>query len=330
MRFIQSIRNIQSPFRWDQLWLNEGFAVWLSHLACEQLEPSIHSWDWLLVRRVQRALKIDSTSESWALSGPVASRSDIHRKFGEITYSKGGGVIRMMEMVLGREALISGLSTYLDAFQYGNTVEEQLFSHLEAAGEIHGSWPQAGVDDFATSMKTWTDQAGFPLLSASRAPGGELILNQTWYTSEEKKVEERQWHIPVTWVEVNVTDWEDAKPKAWMTGQSLTLEADNFSSSNSLVLLNTLAVGYYRVHYDEVTWMRISEQLNLEHKAIHPLQRAAIICDVVSLVKEDQGPLSQEVMEAVLSYRDKEEDFAPLMAFRECVDDGLEQDKTTS
>ena len=178
-------------------------------------------------------------------------------------------------------------------------------------------------------MKTWTAQAGFPLLSASRAPGGELILNQTWYTSEEKKVEERQWHIPVTWVEVNVTNWEDAKPKAWMTGKSLTLEADNFSSSNSLVLLNTLAVGYYRVHYDEVTWMRISEQLNLEHKAIHPLQRAAIICDVVSLVKEDQGPLSQEVMEAVLSYRDKEEDFAPLMAFRECVDDGLEQDKTT-
>merc|ERR1719209_203805 len=169
---------------------------------------TLTSWDWLLVRRVQRALKIDATSESWALSGPVTSRSDIHRKFGEITYSKGGGVIRMMEMVLGREALISGLSTYLDAFQYGNTVEEQLFSHLEAAGEIHGTWPQAGVDDFATTMKTWTDQAGFPLIQASRAPGGDLILNQTWFTSEEKKGEERQWHIPVTWVEVNETDWE--------------------------------------------------------------------------------------------------------------------------
>ena len=312
------------------MWLNEGFAVWLSHLACEQLEPEIHSWDWLLVRRVQRALKIDSTSESWALSGPVASRSDIHRKFGEITYSKGGGVIRMMEMVLGREALISGLSTYLNAFQYGNTVEEQLFSHLEAAGETLGRWPQEGVEDFATTMKTWTDQAGFPLISASRAPGGELILNQSWYTSEEAKGEQRQWHIPITWVEVNVTDWEDAEPKTWMTGQSLTLEDEKFASPNSLVLLNTLAVGYYRVHYDEATWLRISEQLNLQHKAIHPLQRAAIICDVVSLAQEDQGPLSQEMMEAVLSYRDKEEDFAPLMAFRECVDEGREQNETSS
>ena len=234
----------------------------------------------------------------------------------------------MMEMVLGREALISGLSTYLDAFQYGNTVEEQLFSHLEAAGEIHGTWPQEGVDDFATTMKTWTDQAGFPLIQASRAPGGELILNQTWFTSEEKKGEERQWHIPVTWVEVNETDWEDANPKAWMTEQSLTLADENFSSPNSLVLLNTLAVGYYRVHYDEATWMRIADQLNLEHEAIHPLQRAAIICDVVSLAKEEQGLLSQEMMEAVLSYREKEEDFAPLMAFRECVDDLTGQDET--
>jgi len=312
---------------WDQLWLNEGFAVWLSHLACEQLEPTIHSWDWLLVRRVQRALKIDATSESWALSGPVTSRSDIHRKFGEITYSKGGGVIRMMEMVLGRDALISGLSTYLDAFQYGNTVQQQLFSHLEAAGEIHGTWPQEGVDDFATTMKTWTDQAGFPFIQASRAPGGELILNQTWFTSEEKKGEDKQWHIPITWVEVNVTDWEDAKPKAWMTRQSLTLAGENFSSSNSLVLLNTLAVGYYRVHYDEATWMRIADQLNLEHKAIHPLQRAAIICDVVSLAKEMM--LSQEMVEAVLSYREKEEDFAPLMAFRECVDDSTAKDETS-
>merc|ERR1712192_179055 len=150
------------------------------------------------------------------------------------------------------------------------------------------------------------------------------------FTSEKKKKkgEERQWHIPITWVEVNVTDWEDAKHKAWMTGQSLTLAGENFSSSpNSLVLLNTLAVGYYRMNYDETTWMRIADQLNLEHKAIHPLQRAAIVCDVVSLAKEMM--LSQVMVEAVLSYREREEEFAPLMAFRECVDDSTEKDETS-
>ena len=156
-----------------------------------------------------------------------------------------------------------------------------------------------------------------------------MWINQTWFTNQNNDGEERLWHVPITWVEVNVTDWEDFEPKAWMTKESITLEAENFASTDSLVLLNTLAVGYYRVHYDQETWAQISEQLRMDHKAIHPLQRAAIICDVVSLAQEDQGPLSQEMMEAVLSYRDKEKDFAPLMAFRECVDDGREQNETS-
>jgi len=319
--------NLVTMTWWDQLWLNEGFAVWLSHLACEQLEPSIHSWAWLLVRRVQKALKIDATSESWALTDPVTSRSDIHRKFGELTYSKGGGVIRMMEMVLGREALVTGLSTYLEENQYGNTVEDQLFAHLEAAGVMHGRWPQDGVSDFGRTMKTWTDQAGFPLLRASRTTEGQLWINQTWFTNQNNDGEEKLWHVPITWVEVNVTDWEDSEPKTWMTKQSITLEAENFASTDSLVLLNTLAVGYYRVHYDQTTWAQISEQLRMNHKAIHPLQRAAIICDVVSLAEVDL--VSKEVMEAVLAFRDQEEDFAPLMAFRECVDDMVAERETS-
>ena len=48
---VEVFLSVASLVRWDQLWLNEGFAVWLSHLACEHLEPSIHSWAWLLVRR---------------------------------------------------------------------------------------------------------------------------------------------------------------------------------------------------------------------------------------------------------------------------------------
>ena len=48
---VEDYLSVASLVRWDQLWLNEGFAVWLSHLACEKLEASIHSWAWLLVRR---------------------------------------------------------------------------------------------------------------------------------------------------------------------------------------------------------------------------------------------------------------------------------------
>ena len=154
-----------------------------------------------------------------------------------------------------------------------------------------------------------------------------MWINQTWFTNQNNDGEERLWHVPITWVEVNVTDWEDSEPKAWMTKESITLEAENFASTDSLVLLNTLAVGYYRVHYDQETWAQISEQLRMDHKAIHPLQRAAIICDVVSLAEVDL--VSKEMMEAVLAFRDQEENFAPLMAFRECVDDMVAERETS-
>ena len=187
---------------WDELWLNEGFAVWISHLACEILEPDSNSWAWLLVHRKQAAMAEDITNASWALSGPVTSRDDIHRKFGEITYSKGGAVIRMMEGILGRSTMIKGLSTYLAAFQYGNTVEEDLFAHFEAAGASDGVWPQDGVAGFGEVMRKWTDAAGFPLVTVGRTEEGLVTLAQEWLTSQEG---ERLWDIPITWAEVPPT-----------------------------------------------------------------------------------------------------------------------------
>ena len=84
-----------------------------------------------------------------------------------------------------------------------------------------------------------------------------------------------------------------------------------------------------RVNYDTDTWSLIASQLRTDHLAIHPLQRAAIICDVVSLATDGYVPqvamllsllLLQATMEDVLGYREQEQEFGPLLAFKECVD----------
>ena len=84
-----------------------------------------------------------------------------------------------------------------------------------------------------------------------------------------------------------------------------------------------------RVNYDTDTWSLIASQLRTDHLAIHPLQRAAIICDVVSLAATGYVPqvaillpllLLQATMEDVLGYREQEQEFGPLLAFKECVD----------
>ena len=82
------------------------------------------------------------------------------------------------------------------------------------------------------------------------------------------------------------------------------------------MILNKKATGYYRVNYDRQNWLLIADTLMTNHQAIHPLNRAQIICDVIDLSKT--GHVTQEIHDAVMEYIDMEKDFAPLNALREC------------
>ena len=65
-------------------------------------------------------MKEDSRHSSWALNDPVSSNEDIDRKFGDLSYSKGGAVIRMMESFLGSATMAAGLSSYLQELVGGD------------------------------------------------------------------------------------------------------------------------------------------------------------------------------------------------------------------
>ena len=85
----------------------------------------------------------------------------------------------------------------------------------------------------------------------------------------------------------------------------------------SLCLLNKKAVGYYRVNYDNETWLELGSLLLADHHTVHPLNRAQIICDVTHL--SHHGLLQPETAQHVLQYFQQEQDFAPLRAYAECV-----------
>ena len=230
---------------WDQTWLNEGFASYISHLGAEALDPlgAAQSWARLLVHRTHSVMRDDAGPDSWALSDAVTSRTDVGRKFGSITYSKGASVIRMMESILGRTTLIHGLTIYFGNLQYGSAVEEDLFRDLEAAAILDGKYPQDGVDNFEKTMKTWTNQAGLPLVTVTR-DGNTILLEQTWYTEGEGG--QRLWDIPLTggfegyWGEVVPSDI------FWFTDKQASLNLNPDVADIDLIFFNKLGMGYYR------------------------------------------------------------------------------------
>jgi len=302
---------------WDQLWLNEGFATYVSHVVVEGLDSSLNSWDRFVADRMMFVMMGDSTAASWAVSNPVVSNDDINRKFGSFSYYKGGALIRMMESFLGVDTLVKGLSSYLNNMAFMNAVEEDLFTHLEAAGLIDGKWPQQGVEDFTETMKTWTQQAGLPLVTVRKvSENGKTVIEaaQTWYKDGVVGSTDQLWDIPLTWVDLadeNI-DWDNTTPDAWLTDTDIEIDA----AEDTIPLLNKKAVGYYRVNYSPDIWASIADILNTNHKAIHPLNRAQIICDVISL--EAQGYLEADTMDNVLQYFENEDAVAPMRAYNRC------------
>ena len=143
------------------MWLNEGFAEYVSNIASHYIDPEIHTWERFYVEETQWVMYQDQdTRHHWAMTDPVTTRysafptatmifftrDDIDRKFGDFTYLKGGSFNRMVSevppfpnlhllcllfQILTEEAFTAGLSSYLAAFAYSSTTEDDLFFHLE-------------------------------------------------------------------------------------------------------------------------------------------------------------------------------------------------------
>jgi len=319
---------------WDQTWLNEGFAVFVSYQATHHVNPELDSWARLYVGETQRVMLQDqNTKTHWAMSDSVSTRDDIERKFGSFTYQKGGSVIRMMEGILGEKAFIHGVVNYLSDFSYSSTVEEDLFGQLEAAGLLFGTWPQPSGPNgrFGETMKTWTDQPGLPVVTAGKECNADqtcsLSFSQEWLTNTPQS-EGQLWDIPLTFSTVGEEPspgWEVGLPQQWLTvDQPLArgVHLENLEPDTPFVV-NIQGVGYYRVNYPESNWRALAEVLRTNRDWIHPMNRAQIICDAAQLA--EVGLVTSEVKEDILSYIELEEAYAPIAAFKRCVSNFKEE-----
>lgn len=141
---------------WEGLWLKEGFASWCGYHGTTKFRPQ-----WCveegMVNEIVQALETDGHLASHPIEVPIVDPSDITQVFDAISYSKGMGVLRMLEAYLGCEKFSFGLAHYVEKYAYGNTITEQLWAAIEEAT----SKPVRDI------MNSFTAQQGFPVVSVS-------------------------------------------------------------------------------------------------------------------------------------------------------------------
>ncbi|KAK1807888.1 Aminopeptidase 2 mitochondrial [Friedmanniomyces endolithicus] len=140
---------------WDGLWLNEGFATWMSWYSCNKFYPEWKVWQGYVTDNLQSALGLDSLRSSHPIEVPVKRADEINQIFDAISYSKGSCVIRMISKHLGEDVFMEGIRRYLKKHAYGNT----------QTGDLWAALSDASGKDVVSVADTWTKYVGFPVIT---------------------------------------------------------------------------------------------------------------------------------------------------------------------
>ncbi|KAG2578561.1 hypothetical protein PVAP13_6NG203300 [Panicum virgatum] len=226
---------------WTHLWLNEGFASWVSYLAVDSLFPEWNNWTQFLDETTS-GLRLDALAESHPIEVEINHASEIDAIFDSISYDKGASVIRMLQSYLGAERFQKALASYIKKYAYSNAKTEDLWAVLEEeSGEP--------VKDL---MTTWTKQQGYPVIYA-KLNGQYLELEQAQFLSDGSSGT-GMWIVPIT----SCCGSYDAQKKFLLKEKTDKMHIKEFTASQSSdgdkniwIKLNIDQTGFYRVKYDD-------------------------------------------------------------------------------
>ena len=114
---------------WSQLWLNEGFATYYTHLFAGH-KDGIDEFRYGLYRDLKRLgnHKGDTTA---MVNRNYKIPQEMFRKYGFLSYTKGSWILHMLRSQLGPDLFRQCVKTYLNRHQHSNVVTEDLRSIIE-------------------------------------------------------------------------------------------------------------------------------------------------------------------------------------------------------
>lgn len=149
---------------WNDLWLNESFAEFMSTLAAAENTQYTSAWTTFSSMEKNWAYRQDQLSSTHPIKARIRDLDDVLVNFDGITYAKGASVLRQLVAWVGQENFMAGVRAYIAQHAWGNTELPDLMSELEAAsGRDLSEWTRvwletSGVNTLRTEVET--DEAG--------------------------------------------------------------------------------------------------------------------------------------------------------------------------
>jgi aminopeptidase N len=262
---------------WNDIWLNEGFATWMSSKPVQAWKPE---WNMDLedVRETGQALNADSLVNTHPIHQEAQTPAEILELADDISYGKTAAVLRMLEAYLGPETFRAGVNAYLKQHAYGNATASDFWS-----AQAHVS--KRPVDRI---MPTFVEQSGVPLVTVKMRCSGNsttatlaqqrYFYDRTLFDAGSKQV----WQIPVC---LKGNKAGGVEKCALVTQKE---QASNLQACSPWVFANAGAKGFYRSGYQSDAVLAMAKDAE---SALTPAERIRLLSDIWASVRVNREPI---------------------------------------
>ncbi|CAJ0588782.1 unnamed protein product [Cylicocyclus nassatus] len=289
---------------WEDVWLNEGFSTYFEFLGADQLSKSMRMEDFRIVDSVELSLTTDS-SGSHPLLFALDRIDDLPSLFDDITYDKGGAILKMVATVVGRDNFLKSIHHYINKFAYSTAKTRDFEIALnEAIGGLEGFTGSLKMGDF---VDQWATQSGYPLVTVESFNGTHVKIRQELFRTDitAQPPKRYQWDVPIWY-----RDGSSSVKFQWLKrGEPLYLK---LAQHEHPIIINAGRNGYYRQNYDIEGWRKISKQLRVDHKKYSAFTRNAILSDAFAAARI--GKIPYEIVFELLKYMEAEKEYLPWRA----------------
>jgi Peptidase family M1 domain/Peptidase M1 N-terminal domain/ERAP1-like C-terminal domain len=247
---------------WEGIWLNEAFATFMQELCNFVYQPQWKGWVNFAVgvgaHSRDSALQLDGLHSTRPIELEVVAPKDSLAMVDELTYQKGGSVLRMLEQYLGADVFRDSIRRYLRRHSYANTVTTDLWDALEETSGL----------PVREMMNTWILQGGHPLVTLE---DGELRQQPFAYgAARAESAIGSSWLVPVL-----TRSLSDGSTTRHLLG------ADPLKVTESApVVVNAGGSGVFRSRYGTRELAAIAPRLG----ELDELERATLMADGLALL----------------------------------------------
>jgi aminopeptidase N len=282
---------------WDDLWLNESFATYMSVLAQAKATRWSHAWTTFANTEKTWAYRQDQLSSTHPIAADNVDIEAVKVNFDGITYAKGASVLKQLVAWVGEDAFLAGLRTYFQKHQYANTDLRDLLVELEAA---------SGRDLSAFSSE-WLETAGVNTLRAQFEVGADGTFSSFSLLQEAPSEHPT---LRSHRVAVGLYDLVDgrlvrtSREELDVVGAKTEVPALVGRRQPDLVLVNDDDLTYAKIRLDEQSLRSVTEHIGMVDES---LPRAIVWAAAWDMTRDAELP-ARELVRLVLAGIDAETD----------------------